>query len=261
MKTIVITGSTRGIGFGLAKAFLNKGCRVVISGRKQPSVDQVVEQLSETYSSERIFGKACDVADYASVQGLWDAAIEKFGQVDIWINNAGISQPSQDLTGLNPNTYQTVVATNIIGTMNGTQVALQGMREQGQGFIYNFEGLGSKGETMPGLSAYTTSKGAITQFTKTVVKETRDLPVKVGTISPGMVVTDLLLGDEKNNKEISESTKRIFNILADRVETVTPYIAGKVLANQKHGARIVWLTTPKIIWRFLSSPVIKRQVL
>jgi NAD(P)-dependent dehydrogenase (short-subunit alcohol dehydrogenase family) len=81
MKAIVITGSTRGIGYGLADSFLSLGCRVIISGRTQASVEQAVAKLSPKHQAERIFGHPCDVTQFEQVQALWDAAKAHFGQV------------------------------------------------------------------------------------------------------------------------------------------------------------------------------------
>ena len=90
--TIVITGSTEGIGFGLAQSFLSLGCRVVVSSRTPAKVTAAVERLSAAFDDSRVSGRVCDVTDPASLQALWDAAIQRFGTVDIWIYNAGRSQ-------------------------------------------------------------------------------------------------------------------------------------------------------------------------
>ena len=100
MKTILITGSTRGIGYGLADSFLALGCAVTISGRTQEKVDEAATALAAKHPAERIFGHPCDVTRFQQVQTLWDAAHNHYGQVDIWINNAGISQPVRDFWGL-----------------------------------------------------------------------------------------------------------------------------------------------------------------
>src|SRR5437868_1872544 len=94
-KVIVITGSTRGIGLGMAREFLQRGQQVVISGRTPDSTANAVTQLSASYA-DRVVGQPCDVGDYAQVEALWDAAVARFGRVDIWINNAGTSHPSQN---------------------------------------------------------------------------------------------------------------------------------------------------------------------
>ncbi|NLG98672.1 MAG: SDR family oxidoreductase [Chloroflexi bacterium] len=150
MKTIVITGSTRGIGYGLADAFLMHGERVVISGRKQETVDQALRQLSQKHGPERAAGFACDVTDYAQVQALWDSAAARFGTIDIWINNAGQSNILTPFWELDPAQMRDVVQTNILGMMYGSKVALRGMLQQGFGSLYNMEGFGSRsGRKLP----------------------------------------------------------------------------------------------------------------
>ncbi|HSF81207.1 MAG TPA: SDR family NAD(P)-dependent oxidoreductase, partial [Anaerolineales bacterium] len=91
MKHIVITGSTRGIGYGLAEAFLERGCAVTVSGRMQAGVEAALAALGGKYGTEPLYGLACDVRQPEQVQVLWDGAQKHFGQVDIWINNAGLS--------------------------------------------------------------------------------------------------------------------------------------------------------------------------
>ncbi|HFB52617.1 MAG TPA: SDR family NAD(P)-dependent oxidoreductase, partial [Anaerolineae bacterium] len=83
MKTIVITGSTRGIGRGLATEFLKRGCNVVISGRTADTVERALAELRRDFPAGRIAGHLCDVTDISQVQSLWDAAVAAFGQVDI----------------------------------------------------------------------------------------------------------------------------------------------------------------------------------
>ena len=257
-KVIVITGSTRGIGLGMADEFLKRGQRVVVSGRSTDSTAKAAAQLQAPYGDQKVFGQACDVGDFAQVQALWDAAVARFGRVDIWINNAGIANPSQDLWTLPAETIDAVVQTNLIGMMYCCKVALQGMMTQGFGHLYNMEGLGSSGPVVAGNSVYSATKSGLTSLTRTLVKELEKKPVKVSFLSPGMVVTDLLIG----NLDVSEGsrTRRLFNILADRVETVAPFLVNGILANTKHGAHINWLTTPKIAWRFMTSRFTKRDV-
>lgn len=260
MDVVVVTGSTRGIGYGLAEAFLDLGCAVAINGRSQESVDRAVVRLAERYDAGRIMGYPADVGDFEAVQGLWDAAVARFDRVDIWINNAGLGNPQRSFWEHPPSRIAGVVNANVLGVMFGSKVALRGMLDQGGGSLYTMEGLGSDGRTVPGLTLYGTTKAGLRYFTEGLVAETRKTPVRVGALSPGMVVTDLLTGQYEKDSEAWQRAKRIFNILADRVETVAPWLARRVLANRKHGARIRWLTTPKVIWRFLSSPFRDRNV-
>lgn len=260
MKTVVITGSTRGIGYGLAQAFLERDCRVVVSSRTQASVEQAVEALGAKFGRQRVIGRTCEVTDYQQVQTLWDAAKTHFGRVDLWINNAAIGTPRKPMWTLPPDMLYAVVNINLIGTMYCCKVAIEGMIAQGGagGHIYNMEGLGSQGELNEGSTPYGTTKYGLVYLTKVLNKELGDSPVKVSTISPGLVVTDLLMESVRSDRE--EQAKRIFNILADKVETVTPWLAERVLANEKRGARIAWLTRPKIFGRFLTAPFRKRDL-
>src|SRR5262245_47710817 len=89
--TVVVTGSTKGLGLGLARSFLDLGANVVVSGRGGDSVEAACAALRERFPEARILGRACDVGVYTDVRALWDAACDRFGAVDVWVNNAGTS--------------------------------------------------------------------------------------------------------------------------------------------------------------------------
>ena len=260
MKSVVITGSTRGIGYGLADSFLTLGCTVTVSGRSSASVQKVVTQLSSAHQADSVLGHPCDVTRFGQVQGLWDKAQSHFGKVDIWVNNAGIGHPQIEFWTESSQEIRALVETNIVGTMYGARVALRGMLEQGFGSIYNMEGLGSDGRKVSGLTLYGSTKSCIRYLTDALTEEVRGTGVIVGALSPGMVVTDLLIGRYEEGSQDWEGAKRIFNILADRVETVTPWLAQKALTNKKNGALIKWMTRGKVMGRFLAAPFRKRDL-
>jgi len=258
-KVVVVTGSTKGIGRGLVREFIKRGHSVVVSGRTQGAVDDAVSDISaEATAGAKALGVPCDVTDYSQVQNLWDKALAAFGRVDIWINNAGMSNSRFPIGNLLQDEVEAIPRTNLIGTLYGAQVALKGMKAQGFGDIYNFEGLGSNGSKQKGMSLYGCTKYAITYFTKALIAETKGGPVRVGYMSPGIVITDLSVRDKtKVPPRQWAFTVMIYNILADRVETVTPWLVEKTLANTHHGARIAWLTRGKSLWRFLKSRFVK----
>ena len=261
MKIVVITGSTRGIGYGLADAFLALGCAVTLSGRAQAAIDPVVARLGVKHEPQRVFGYPCDVTDDAQVQALWDAAKARFGQIDIWINNAGIAHRISDFAQMPPEQMKTVVETNLLGAMYGCRVALKGMQAQGFGSIYNLEGLGSSGgRQVRGLSLYGTTKAALRYLDDALMQETKGTPIIAGALQPGMTVTDMLTKQYEGQPEEWAKFKPILNILSDRVETVTPWLAQKVLANTRTGVRFAWTGGGKIMWRFLTAPFVKRKV-
>ncbi len=263
MKTVVVTGSTRGIGFGLAREFLKRGCNVVVSGRSDTSVAPAVERLSAEFGAARVLGVPCQVHDYPAVQRLWDESVSRFGKVDIWISNAGIANENalQPFWEAAPETLADVTHTNLLGTLNCARAALAGMMKQGSGHLYNFEGFGSNGKMFrQGLTPYGSTKCAIRYLTRALAKEVEKTNVKVGALSPGIVVTDLLLSPYEAHPGELEKAKKIFNILADHVETVTPFLADKVLANDKNGQLIEWLTTSKVLGRFATAGFRKRDL-
>lgn len=151
-----------------------------------------------------------------------------------------------------------MVRANVLGVMHGSKVAMQEMLKQGHGQIYNMEGLGSDGAVFSGLVLYDATKSALTFCTKGLIKDAWRTPVRVCFLGPGMVVTDLLTAGEDSS--LDAGTRRLFNILADRVETVTPYLVERILANDRHGAHINWLPKPKIAWRFATAPFNKRDL-
>jgi short-subunit dehydrogenase len=260
-KIIVITGSTAGIGFGLADAFLSRECRVVISGRTAGNVDKATAELAARHPNGSILGQACDVSDFTQVQALWDAAVDRLGRVDIWINNAGQANVQQDFWELNPALVSAVVNTNLVGTMYGSSVAMKGMLAQGSGAIYNMEGLGSDGRRIvPGLTLYASTKAGMRYFNNALMKEAEGKPVIVGALLPGMVATRMLSNQYEHRPEEWESAKRMFNLLADSVENVAPWLVERVLANTQNGQRFAYLTGGKIMMRFLTAPFRKREL-
>lgn len=260
MKRIVITGSTRGIGFGLADAFLARGCQVLINGRSPSSVERALASLGATHGTHRLHGRAGHVTEFADVQALWDTAVDQFGKVDIWINNAGIGHHMQNVWEVPPEQVRDIINVDVVGLIYGCQVAIHGMLAQGHGQIYNMEGFGSNGRTRVGLSVYGSAKAAVTFLTNSLVKELKDTPVQVAAIQPGMVITDLVMDQYKDNPEDLERVKGIFNIIADKPEAVTHWLADKILANTKHGARIEYASTGKLAWRFATAPFTKRDL-
>jgi NAD(P)-dependent dehydrogenase (short-subunit alcohol dehydrogenase family) len=259
-QSIVITGSTRGIGFGLADAFLQRGCSVTVSGRSEASSSQAADQLASRYDRSRILGVACDVTGPHQLTALWEAAAGHFGRVDIWVNNAGYAGEMGMVWERPAREVQSVIDTNLVGTILGAQVAMHGMLAQGHGAIYNMEGMGGDGRKLNGLSLYGTTKYAVHYFTESLAQEAKDTGILVGSLRPGMVATDLLRDRYKDRPEDWERAKRIFNILAERVETVTPWLAEQMLANNKNAVVLSYMSQWKILWKFASNRFLKRNV-
>ncbi len=241
---IFITGGTRGIGNGLAKVFLCNNHKVSLTGTSQNSIDKACESISGEFQS-----LICDVRNNKDIELAAKNAIEKFGNIDIWINNAGVSQATKMLDELTEVEIRKVVDTNVLGTMLGTNIAIKLMKEQGYGQIYNLEGLGSNDMIIPKTIVYGSTKRLITYFTKGCKKELKsEKNIKIGTINPGMVFTDLLMDN------MEEDGMKIANILGNEVD----YAANKIyegIIKQRQSIKVT--NTFQILLRFIKSIFVK----
>ena len=252
MKTVVITGSTRGIGFAMAESFLKRGNRVIISGRKDKSIKQTVKELSKTYQSDLIVGKTCDVSLYEDLQKLWDFSVGKFKPIDIWVNNAGISNELNKLADISAEEIKKVVETNVLGEIYGTQVALKGFEAQGFGAIYNMEGMGAKkGRIVDGLSIYGATKSGLRFFNDAIAHEIKNGPILIGALLPGMMLTDMVTSQYNGKPEDWKEVEGIFKAIAEDVNVVADWLVEKMIANQKNGVRFEFSNTFKILIRMI----------
>lgn len=264
MGTAVITGSTKGIGRGLAEAFVKRGHNAVICSRNQADVERVAAEITaqgSTSGAARCSGVACDNTDKAQLQALWDHAKNTYGQVDYWINNAGLATSRHAVHELPEDLTRTLISSNLLGTTYGSQVAVSGFRDQGSGALYNVLGGSFDGKRLvPNMGVYSATKAGIHLLTKYLIDENKDTGVVIGEISPGMLITENWF-DEQRELSVDEWQKirPLLNILCDDVAEVTPWLVAQVLANTQSGKRIAWLTGGKIAGRFFAAKVLGRK--
>lgn len=243
---VFITGGSKGIGRGMLVEFLKKGHKVSYTGTSESSISQSSSGLFGEY-----LGLVCDVRNLEDLINAKELAFSKFGNIDIWINNAGIGQSNKCLSDLTENEIKDLININVSGMIMGTQVAINQMKKQKHGYIYNMEGLGSDGRIIPKTIVYASSKRLLRYFSKAANKELKDYKdIIVGTLSPGMVFTDLLL------KDVTPESLKIMNILGNSVEEVTPFLVDKMILRKKN---INWLTNRKFIGKFIVSIFKKKK--
>jgi NAD(P)-dependent dehydrogenase (short-subunit alcohol dehydrogenase family) len=259
--SVVITGSTRGIGLGLAREFLRRGHGVMISSRSQSDCDEVADNLRKTFTDSRVGSKVCDVTDIDSIQELWEAALTAFGRVDYWINNAGRNNPKATLDNIDWSETQATIDTNLLGVIRGSIVAYRGMLGQGSGWIFNMEGFGSEGMIGIEQVPYGVSKYGVRYVTKALARTAADTPVRIGYLSPGIVTTEMAVPRADRRDEFFEHNRKFLNILADHVETVTPWLVERMLRARKNGTTIRWMGIGRAAGRFVLSLVHKRHVI
>jgi NAD(P)-dependent dehydrogenase (short-subunit alcohol dehydrogenase family) len=186
-RVAVVTGSTRGIGLAIATALAEAGWSVVVSSRTAEAVDAAVAGIAAAGGS--VAGIPADVSRQDDLQALYDFALTRFGRIDAWVNNAGVSLGYKRLDESSAEQLARIVSINLTGTALGTALVLPYLREHG-GHILNLTGRGHKGEPTPHTALYAATKTAIASLTGSVAAENRRFPVSVNALVPGMVATD-----------------------------------------------------------------------
>ena len=262
MKTVVITGSARGLGYNMARFFREYNYNVVLSDLNEEKLKIAKEELEKIPSEAQITYTTCNVSKIEELQALMNFAIEKFGEVDIWINNAGVNQPQKAIWELTEQEINTIIDVDLKGAIFGSKVAIEQMSKQHKGAVYNIEGYGSNDAHMLGLNMYGTSKRAVTYLTEALAQECEQQGngVIVGKLSPGIMITEFTTHSLGNDKiELAEKTKKVYNILGDTPETVGKFLVDKMVNNTKNNVKFNWLTNGKAFTRFLTAGFNKRN--
>lgn len=202
-RVAIITGGGRGIGKGIARVFTQRGIDVVIAGR---NFERLLKTAADLKSSEaEIYPVQTDVAVQAEVERLFDKALEKFGKVDILINNAGIAEPITPITDIDMNLVDDIININFKGVFYCARRAAKEMKARKSGNIINIgsvEGLIS----LPGI-VYGPMKAAVNQFTKVLARELAAIPIRVNCICPGLVLTEMM--EELTDRDVEVFLKGI----------------------------------------------------
>jgi NAD(P)-dependent dehydrogenase (short-subunit alcohol dehydrogenase family) len=260
-KTAIITGGTRGIGASMVADFLRQGWNVAYSGTTPESIEASLAALSGKFPADSYAAFRCDIANESDIIALWEGAVKKFGKVDIWVNNAGKGNEREQFNRLPSEAIPSIIDTNIKGLMLATRIAYNNMLVQGSGAIYNMCGLGSDGRMITGLTPYGTSKRAVQYFTEAFSKEVKGGPVIIGTLYPGMVLTNLTLSQLGKDPAKDKQLIKVYNILANEPEEVTPYLVKNMISNTHNGRKISFFKKRQLFTRFLLSPFSRRDVM
>ncbi|HET8827988.1 MAG TPA: SDR family oxidoreductase [Pelobium sp.] len=180
-KVALITGATKGIGYGVAEALLKQGVKVAITSRSQESADEAVKKLGGN-----ALGIAADVKDFKSQQEAVAKTIEKFGALDFLIANAGVGHFAS-IEELTVEEWQDTIDTNLTGVFYSVKATLDALKKS-KGYIITISSLAGTNFFENG-SAYNASKFGLTGFTQAMMLDLRKQDVKVSTIMPGSVAT------------------------------------------------------------------------
>jgi NAD(P)-dependent dehydrogenase (short-subunit alcohol dehydrogenase family) len=189
-RIVIVTGASSGIGEGTAVAFAAAGARVVLAARRADRLQQIVARIAQVGGTA--VAVPADVTREEDVLRLFAAAVERFGRVDILINNAGIADATPTDT-LNLERWRQVIDTNLTSAFLCSREALRLMKPQGRGRIINIGSL-SAHVPRPDSAAYTASKFALDGLTRSMAVDARGHGVAVSIFHPGMVVSELAPG-------------------------------------------------------------------
>ena len=193
-KVAIITGSSRGIGYEIAKLYLKEGAKVMVCGSKDESALKAVSMLKEelNITDDFIAGMGIDLKDNSSVINVVNETIKKFGKLDILVNNAGITS-RESLTDADDEVFYNMFEINFYGPMRLIRAAVPYMKENGGSIINTSSMVGIYGS--PNQAAYTSSKFAINGLTKACAKELGQFNIRVNAVAPGVVGTDMVAGN------------------------------------------------------------------
>lgn len=188
-KTAVVTGGTSGIGFATAKAFLEKGAKVVIAGRNEKRGAEAIEEL-KAVSPDVVFHKA-DTSDAEQVKELIDFAVKTFGSLDIMYNNAGIGD-SHPIDEVSDEDFRKLISINLTGVFYGIKYAAIQMEKQGHGgaIVSTSSIEGTVGD--PNLPAYNAAKGGVNMLTESAALALAKHNIRVNTVNPGYIYTGMV---------------------------------------------------------------------
>lgn len=189
-QVAVVTGGASGVGLALARQLLEAGARVAVVDRDEAALDRALEGLD----ARDAIGVAADVAQEADVQRYVDAALRKFGRIDLFHNNAAIVGPQSSLLEFRMQDFERIFAVNVRGVLLGMQAVARAMRDQGGGAMVNTASVSGQRSSRAeaGLGVYGASKAAVIRMTQQAALEFAPLGIRINAICPGPIDTPLL---------------------------------------------------------------------
>ncbi|MBA95036.1 MAG: 3-oxoacyl-[acyl-carrier-protein] reductase [Rickettsiales bacterium] len=235
-KNILITGSTRGIGLSIAHECAKEGANLVIHGTKPEKVNEIVDQLKETYQT-KIVGFAYNIKEFENCQNLVKQSLESLDSLDVLINNAGITKDNL-LLRMSEEEWSDVIQTNLTSVFSMTKAISKSFLKQKSGKIINMSSVvGIMGNA--GQANYAAAKGGINTFTKTIAKEFGAKGIQCNAIAPGFIKTEMIdtLPEEYLNTIIKSiparklgSTDDVSKLVLFLASNESDYITGQIIS-------------------------------
>ena len=211
-RVAIVTGGSRGIGFAIAKALLARGMRVTITGRDAESLANAANALDDA-AGDRILTFAADVAELEHVRQLVQRTVDRWGGLDVLVNNAGIGgfSPIADMT---PQMWNAIIGTHLTGVYYCCHTAIPHLRKRGGGWIINISSLAGK-NAFAGGAAYCASKAGLNAFSEALMQEVRYDDIRVSYIMPGSVRTEFGGSEDRAGTEWKLATDDVARVVVD----------------------------------------------
>jgi len=198
-RVALVTGATKGLGRAMAEGLAQAGASVVVSSRDQARCDEAASAIGKATGRD-VLGVACHMGDWDALPGLVDRARDRFGHIDVLVNNAGIHPGPMTVLDMTSEYLDKLFAVNLKGPVRLAALVAPGMSERGGGSIVNVSTVGAYSGGA-GVGAYTSVKAALINFTKVMAREWADMHIRVNAICPGPFDSEMMRGTAKFDPE------------------------------------------------------------
>jgi NAD(P)-dependent dehydrogenase (short-subunit alcohol dehydrogenase family) len=221
-KVAVITGASRGLGAGLAERFLEQGLAVAACARHRPRLpggDEAGNSLAE----------AADVTDAEAVMRFCEATVERFGRIDLWINNAGLLAPIGPLRDNDPAEFARHIEVNVLGVFHGSRAFIRHLHARGgTGVLLNISS-GAARNAYAGWSAYCAAKAAVDRMSESIALEEAETGLRVHAVAPGIIDTDMQAMIRSCSPEQFPRVQKFLDLKANDGFSSPRFVADKLL--------------------------------
>ena len=223
-KVAIVTGSTKGIGRAMALGLALAGASVVVSSRKQDLCDEVASQVAAESGAETL-GLACHVGEWDAIPGFVERVTERFGRIDVLVNNAAITPTRLTVSEITRDVWQKIFSVNVEGPLRMAQCVAPVMRDHEGGSIVNIASMAAYSGG-PGVCAYGASKAALVNLTKSMAQEWVSWGIRVNVLSPGPFLSEMVEGAERNAPGFKDliAAGDLMQRIADPWEIVGPVL-------------------------------------
>ncbi|MEU9194145.1 SDR family NAD(P)-dependent oxidoreductase [Streptomyces hundungensis] len=235
-KTVLVTGAGSGLGRTVALAFAAEGARVAVAGRTAASLDETAALIARAGGTAAVF--IADVSRPPAVRALVADVVERFGSLDVAVNNAGVFRGGAPLVELSEDDWQTLISVNVTGVLHALQAEIAQMRTQAAGgAIVNIASNLGAHSRRPGLAAYAASKAAVSALTRGAALDHIRDGVRINAVSPGPLDTAMSL--HPGESEEGRAARMKEDLPLGRVLTTTEAAAAVLYLASDDAASVV----------------------